>query len=43
MKLRPRIAVEWFPRRWPYFAIGFDRGEFHLYLWIVEIEIWRSY
>lgn len=32
MRLRPRIAVEWFPRRWPYFAIGFDRGEFHLYL-----------
>ena len=22
MKLRPRISVEWFPRRWPFFAIS---------------------
>lgn len=43
MKRRLRMSVDWFPRRWPYFAIGFDRDEFHLYLWIVEIEVWRSY
>lgn len=43
MKLRPRFVVEWFPRRWPYFAIGIDLGEFRLCLWIVEIEVWRSY
>ncbi len=43
MKRRLRMSVDWFPRRLPYFAIGFDLGEFKLYLWIVEIEIWRSY
>jgi hypothetical protein len=43
MRLRPRINVDWFPRRWPYFSIGFHRGEFHLYLWFVEIDVWRSY
>jgi len=43
MKQRTRVSVQWFSRRWPYFAIGFDLNEFKLYLWIVEIEIWRSY
>ena len=43
MKLRPRISVEWFPRRAPYLACGFDMGEFRLYMWFVEIEVWRSY
>ena len=43
MKKRLRCDVKWFPRRWPYFAIGFARGEFRLYLWFVEIDVWRSY
>lgn len=43
MKIRLRCDVKWFPRRAPYFAIGFDMGEFRLYLWFVEIEVWRSY
>ena len=43
MKKRMRCDVKWFPRRAPYFAIGFDMGEFRLYLWFVEIEVWRSY
>ena len=32
--------MKWFPRRWPYFAVGFDRGEFWLYLWFVEVDVW---
>jgi hypothetical protein len=38
-----KVLVKWLPRRWPYFAIGIDLGEFRLCLWIVEIEVWRSY
>ena len=43
MKKRLRCDVKWFPRRRPYFAVGFDRGEFYLYLWFVEVDVWRSY
>ena len=43
MKKRMRCDVKWFPRRAPYLACGFDMGEFRLYLWFVEIEVWRSY
>jgi hypothetical protein len=43
MRKRLKFDVKWLPRKAPYLAIGFDRGEFHLYLWIVEIEVWRSY
>lgn len=43
MKKRLRMSVQWLPRKLPYFGIGFDLGEFRLYLWIVEIEIWKSY
>jgi hypothetical protein len=43
MKLRPRIDVQWFPRRWPYFAIGVDMEAFHLCLWLVDIAIWWNY
>ena len=43
MKRRIRFSVEWFPRRAPYFAIGFDMGEFKLCLWLVEVEVWRGY
>lgn len=38
-----KVLVKWLPRRWPYFAIGIDLGEFRLCLWLFEIEIWRSY
>ena len=38
-----KVLVKWLPRRLPYLACGFDMGEFRLYLWIVEIEVWRSY
>jgi hypothetical protein len=38
-----KVLVKWLPRRWPYFAIGIDLGEFRLCLWIIEIEVWRSY
>lgn len=43
MKKRLRCDVKWFPRRAPYIACGFDMGEFRLYLWFVEVEVWRSY
>ncbi len=43
MRRRIRMSIDWLPRRWPYFAIGFEFGEFRLYLWIAEIKIWRSY
>lgn len=43
MRRRIRFSVEWFPRRAPYFVIGFDMGEFKLYLWLVEVEVWRGY
>ena len=42
MKKRFRADVHWFPRRAPYFAIGFEAGEFRLYLWFVRVEIWVS-
>lgn len=42
MRNRLRFDVKWLPRRAPYFAIGFDSGEFRLYLWVVEIEVWRG-
>ncbi len=38
-----KVLVKWLPRRWPYFAIGIDLGEFRLCLWLIEIEVWRSY
>ena len=43
MRKRLRCDVKWFPRKAPYFAIGFEQGDFHIYLWFVEIEFWRSY
>ena len=43
MRRRMRMSVDWLPGRWSYFAIGFDFGEFRLYLWIAEIKVWRSY
>lgn len=43
MKLKRgwKFDVQWFPRRCPYFAIGFDCGEFHLCLWVVDVTIWK--
>ena len=43
MRKRWFCEVQWFKRRWPIFSIGFDRGEFWLYLWFVEVDVWRSY
>ena len=43
MRKRLRFDVKWLPRKAPYLAIGFEMGEFWLYLWFVEIEVWRSY
>ncbi len=43
MKKRWFCDVRLFRRRWPYFAIGLDEKEFHLYLWIIEIDVYRGY
>jgi len=43
MRNKLRFEVKWLPRRAPYFAIGFDSGEFRLYLWVVDIEAWWGY
>lgn len=43
MKRKIRYSIEWFPRKAPFFAIGFEQGDFRIYLWIVEIVFWRSF
>ena len=43
MRKRLRFDVKWLPRKAPYPAIGFEMGEFRLYLWFVEVDVWRSY
>ena len=36
MRKRLRFDVKWLPRKAPYLACGFGRGEFRLYLWFVK-------
>lgn len=41
MKRGWQFDVEWFKRRWPLFAVGIDKNEFILRLWVVDVTIWR--
>lgn len=43
MRKRLKFDVKWLPRKAPYLAIGFEMGEFRLYLWLVDIEVWWGY
>jgi hypothetical protein len=36
-----QFDVEWFNRRWPFFAVGLRGSEFVLCLWLIEVSIWK--